>query len=974
MNPIRHNDWHRIQWEDSDAAPALGVSVIIPCYQTLHALERTLASLEHQSWPRELLEVVVVDDGSNPPLRIAPQPELDLRLLRQPRRGFGLARARNKGANAAKHDILLFLDADILAEAELVAAHARWHQKVPDALTLGFCNYVSIAGISRRELRAHSGSFAELFAGQSFDVPWLERHMARTGDLTSHHQDLFRAVTGHNFAVSRTLFHYAGGFDESFTRYGGEDTEFAYRAQVRGALLVPVREALGWHQGRWMDDRGSKDRALGQQAEKLAQLIADPGFRRDSASSGFTVPRRVVTLEAEQAPADQVLRAINRLLADPADDLAVWLRLGGRSEAETSRIRGSIAEDSRVHIATPGLNVLDAFPASPIHIRLPATSEFRAGLVGRLEAALGDAATLSIPEAGVRVSRAWALNRARRHGGLAADYGGARTASARLLKRGPNGTPTGILRSSHSSAPATRHGLTAIFARIGAELGHVRGPRTAWRFIAWLCAAIRWRLGLGTSGAKVVHTSQQVSQARPDAPIGVKIATLGARSQAVFAASAQVRQLQPGAREAHMDIAFADSPDEAAGLRVPRVFLDEHTALAVPAFDPALDNPMGWVRDVEARVLSLGPPKALPKGSKARSAVGFNDRDALLHCQHLEDCAAFHPDASHRAGVIARLAARGVPVRVTDPDAELQQLLGAELGRLICTQTDLADIEERETLSIAMRRAALRGHSLAARARQVCRAAGVAEPALPLVSVLLVTRRPPLLDYAIANIARQGYPRLELVLALHGDGFDSDFVRGALQGFGHPVRMLRAESGQPLGSVLNSAVRAATGDLLAKMDDDDAYGSEHLWDLVLAQEYSGATLVGKFPANVYLARSDQWVQARRVPGETWSRSITGGTMLIARADLDTLGGWRELPRHVDKALVEDVADSGGSVYRTHSQGYVLVRHGQGHTWRRDDAEFLQDAQTATPGWPRGLAGMSGVPPPPPIWAPSTCPS
>ena len=37
-----------------------------------------------------------------------------------------------------------------------------------------------------------------------------------------------------------------------------------------------------------------------------------------------------------------------------------------------------------------------------------------------------------------------------------------------------------------------------------------------------------------------------------------------------------------------------------------------------------------------------------------------------------------------------------------------------------------------------------------------------------------------------------------------------------------------------------------------KVDDDDRYGPEHIWDLVLARQFSGATVVGKGAEFVYL--------------------------------------------------------------------------------------------------------------------------
>ena len=47
-------------------------------------------------------------------------------------------------------------------------------------------------GVDAAAVRDRAASLAELFAGRPFDRPWLERHMARTADLTSGHDDLFR--------------------------------------------------------------------------------------------------------------------------------------------------------------------------------------------------------------------------------------------------------------------------------------------------------------------------------------------------------------------------------------------------------------------------------------------------------------------------------------------------------------------------------------------------------------------------------------------------------------------------------------------------------------------------------------------------------------------------------------------------------------------------------------------------------------
>ena len=955
---VRYNDWRQVRMPDAGSfTPTLPVSVVVPCFEAPVTLALTLAGLEGQSYPRDLFEVVIVDDGSCPPLSVPPSTPLDVRLVRQERRGFGLARARNAGARAAAHDVLVFLDGDVIAEAWLLAAHARWHHVVSDALTLGFCAYVSVAGIDAPAIRNRPGSLAKLFADRPFDPPWTERHMARTRDLTSKHDDLFRALTGGNFGIRKAFYDEVGGCDESFTRYGGEDTELGYRVQTRGGLLVPVRDAFGWNQGRWAVDRERKEQDQDLQDGKLAHLIADPGFRRGTPGLIFAVPRHVVTVEAGEAPVERLLEAVGELLADPAGDLVVRIETAlGRNGDEFTWLKEHFAPDPRVRIA-PERPALDEFPVSPYHVTVPAGAVPGRRLVRGLCAALGDAVTATAVLAeGSRVSvtRSWALHRARRAGGTAADYGDVRAVGALRLALGR------LLRFSAGAWRwRQRRGIAAAAVRVWAEARHVRGPSTGWRFLTWLTGAVRWWLRHGR-GVPMVQAVAP-GRAGADPVLRVEIAALGERARAVFQASSRVRHRVD---DRHVDVVLADTPAEAAGIEAPVVVLAEARALATSAFDPAVDNPIGWVREVEHHVAALGPASLLPHGTAARRVVTAKDRDALLHCHHLEDVAAFHPGAVERAGTLARLAACGTPIHLADRDPALGELLGSELHGLMTADIGHADAATREALSIRMRRAALRGHSLGARARQVCEAARIEPPELPRVSVLLATRRPGNLAMALANVARQRYSRLELVLALHGPGFEPAAVERAVAGLAHPVKVLRLDEREDLGSVLNEATAAANGTLLAKMDDDDLYGAEHLWDLVLAHEYSGAALVGKFPATVYLAGRDCTVRCRRVRSETWSRSIAGGAMLIARSELERAGGWRRVRRHVDQALIDDVVRAAGGVYRTHDDGYLMVRHSDRHTWTTDDANFLVQAEAVHPGWRPELAGIEDAPPGP----------
>ena len=100
--------------------------------------------------------------------------------------------------------------------------------------------------------------------------------MSRTNELTSRADDLFRVVASCNLGIRRSFFELVvGGFDETFTNWGGEDIEFGYRSYARGGLLVPVREAFAWHQGLWLDGKAEKERRLDLSGQwgKLSNLI-----------------------------------------------------------------------------------------------------------------------------------------------------------------------------------------------------------------------------------------------------------------------------------------------------------------------------------------------------------------------------------------------------------------------------------------------------------------------------------------------------------------------------------------------------------------------------------------------------------------------------------------------------------------------------------------------------------------------------
>lgn len=436
---VRYNDWRQVAVPAPEVfTPTLPVSVVIPSYQTPpETLARTLAALEGQTYPRDLFEVILADDGSDPPLERPRATLMDIKVVRQERRGFGLARARNTGARAATGDILLFLDSDTLAEARWVEMHARWHHAVSDALTVGLRHYVAMGGVDAKTIRSRTGSLEELFFGRRTDPPWIAAHLARTRDLTSKADDLFRVVGGGNFGIGRHFYWEVGGSDESFTRWGMEDIELGYRVYTRGGLLVPIRDAVTWHQGRWAENREAKNRLLHIQRGKAAHLIAHRQFRSGRLGRIFTVPQHVVTVvDAGHLPVHQVMETVLNILDDRVHDLVVRIETPpGDDNERLARLREEFGPDPRVRVETPG-SALDEFPTASFHVLLPAGISTK-NLIHRLRVRLGDAVAVVSGLADgsiVSITRTWALHRAQRTGGCVADFGEVRTPSPLTLQ------------------------------------------------------------------------------------------------------------------------------------------------------------------------------------------------------------------------------------------------------------------------------------------------------------------------------------------------------------------------------------------------------------------------------------------------------------------------------------------------------------------------------------------------------------
>jgi len=205
------------------------ISVIIPTHNRLPYLQKCLSGLADQQDVLERLEVIVVADGCSDGTEAALSDALypfKTKVLTEP--GSGAAAARNRGAEAARSPLLLFLDDDVIPSPGLVKAHIEAHAGNPRCVVVGpYPLPVPQRGDLLRE---------QLYR-------YWQRKIERMA-LPGRPPEFEDVVTG-NLSVGAETFAAVGGFCQDFKRL--EDYEFGIRLLGNGVEYRFAQEAHALH-------------------------------------------------------------------------------------------------------------------------------------------------------------------------------------------------------------------------------------------------------------------------------------------------------------------------------------------------------------------------------------------------------------------------------------------------------------------------------------------------------------------------------------------------------------------------------------------------------------------------------------------------------------------------------------------------------------------------------------------------------
>lgn len=209
--------------KDTKSAAIPFVSVIIPVYNDEILLRKCLQSLQEQTYPSEKIEIIVVDNGSDPNLNDLAREFVDVLFLQETRPGSYAA--RNTGIAQARGDILAFLDSDC--------------RPAPDWLE---------NGVSRLAEGDVVGGRIILGYQQLLNPTPIESYDGLTSFRQKEYVEKSHFSVTANLIARRSVFDTVGPFDLSLK--SGGDCEWGNRVHKAGFKLVYADNAIIYHPAR----------------------------------------------------------------------------------------------------------------------------------------------------------------------------------------------------------------------------------------------------------------------------------------------------------------------------------------------------------------------------------------------------------------------------------------------------------------------------------------------------------------------------------------------------------------------------------------------------------------------------------------------------------------------------------------------------------------------------------------------------
>jgi glycosyltransferase involved in cell wall biosynthesis len=270
------------------------ISIIVTTYNRTDALGTVLRGLARQS--DRGFEVVVADDGSQPPMRdvlpaAAAGRDVSLKHVWHEDRGFRAGEIRNRAILASSGSYCIFLDGDCIPRPDFIAVHRRLAE--PEWFVTG--NRVLLSQELTGRVLAEPAEPERWSLGT-----WLAQRRQRSvnrlapllplplGPLRKLRPAAWRGARSCNLAIWRSDLERVDGFDATYSGWGLEDSDLLIRLLHAGARRKDGNFATGvihlWHPESDRSYLPDNQRRL-DEVERAGRVRAIAGLSRIGLSS-----------------------------------------------------------------------------------------------------------------------------------------------------------------------------------------------------------------------------------------------------------------------------------------------------------------------------------------------------------------------------------------------------------------------------------------------------------------------------------------------------------------------------------------------------------------------------------------------------------------------------------------------------------------------------------------------------------------
>lgn len=207
------------------------VSVIIPTFNRQTLLKKTLSSLRSVDYPKNKIEIIVVNNGSNDKTqKMVKENFSHIKLFSFPQ-NRGIPQALNLAIRKSKGSYIFQTNDDVIFEKsclKILIAAAQKDEKVGIAGgRLYFADRSKTPMINHLKINLFIG-YHSFFKTPSDKISEVD------------------IVTGASMLIKRKVIEKIGLTDEKFGPYGAEDYEFCFRTKVAGFKVIFCPESAVW--------------------------------------------------------------------------------------------------------------------------------------------------------------------------------------------------------------------------------------------------------------------------------------------------------------------------------------------------------------------------------------------------------------------------------------------------------------------------------------------------------------------------------------------------------------------------------------------------------------------------------------------------------------------------------------------------------------------------------------------------------